>query len=137
MLILILLGVFFILGIVLAAIRKFDITYDSAFAGVVLMVAFGLVLLAAGSASIGVACTTDIAYELKVDEYESLNARLELADSDPESMSVLENNALYEAVLDYNSSVKRARYWGANPWVNCFCNQRIAKEAKLIELDRR
>ena len=137
MLILILLGVFFILGIVLAAIHKFNVCYDSSIIGILLLAFVSLGLVATGGVSIGTACTADIKYELTVDEYESLNARLELADSNPESMSILETNALYQAVLDYNSKVKEIRYWGTNPWTSCFYNQRIAKEAKLIELDKK
>ena len=137
MLILILLGAIFILGIVLMAIRKFDMFYTSSFVGLLIIVFFGAGLVAAGGFSIGVAYTADIKYELTVDEYESLNTRLELADSNPESMSIIESNALYQAVLDYNSKVKEIKYWGTNPWTNCFYNQRIVKEAKLIELDKK
>lgn len=64
-----------------------------------------------------------IEYDEKLHERNMLVYRLEQAEEDD---NIVEYAELYNDVVHYNNSIRKAKTWGNNPWTSWFHNQLLA-----------
>lgn len=131
MLIIIILGVLFVLGIVGVAVisntKKIWKYYDLFTTSVVDVVLTALALIICLSIILGVQILSDLHAENTLAEKTMLEYRLS------KDKDIAGNEFIYSDITKFNNKLRSAKKWANNPWTSWFNNQKIA-EIDYIEV---
>ena len=120
MLIFVIFGIIFVIGLILLLKYRKDIwTHEGAITtGFTLMVVGGIVILICGILCLVFAATADLDYANMVEKRDAIEYRLEQIENEE---NLLVNGGVYDDIVEYNNEVRKYKKYGSsNPWTNWF-----------------
>ena len=120
MLVFVILGIVFAIGLILfLKYRKVSWNHEGAVTtGIALMVIGGVAILILGILCLCLAATADLDYANMVEKRDAIIYRLEQIENE---QNLLVNGGVYDDIVEYNNEVRKYKKYGSsNPWTNWF-----------------